>query len=573
MRPRWLLSLAVTAFPFLACAKQACKCLSSQPCWPSSTDFSELSSQLSQPLIRPTPPASVCYPPSNPSGNCTDVITHLTDGPFRSNIPGAMESINFESFTFDNGTIDACYYNFTLGVPCDQGNIPILGVDARTVADVQAAVNFAAKHYLRLVVKNTGHDYLGRSMGRGGFMLWTHNSLTTILSSRVVLPLVTKNTKHQIALTVGAGVQWYEAYAAANDHGRLVVGGLSAGGSVGAAGGWIQGGGHSVLSPSYGLGVDNAVQFTLVLASGKYITANAYQNQDIFWALRGGGGGTYGVVISVTYQTHEVLPSTSIFCFINFTSPAIAQNVTTEYFAMLPALADAGWGGYTFFLQEALVSVNFASNDSLAQGNATFSTFIDRALAAVGNPALVTVQTQSFPSFYQAYQTYFSGTGQVGGTTELVSRLLSRKVAEEQPEKAAKVVLGITDGAQINFVAGGAVSKVDPDAAGLNPAWRESLGLLISGISWDEGTTTTVINRLRQGAASDLEALDTVSANSGTYFNEASLYEKDFKKTFFGSHYARLKDIKRKYDEDDLFLVAEGVGSDDWDKSLNCRRD
>lgn len=86
-----------------------------------------------------------------------------------------MESINFESFTFDNGTIDACYYNFTLGVPCDQGNIPILGVDARTVTDVQAAVNFAAKHYLRLVVKNTGHDYLGRSMGRGGFMLWTHN--------------------------------------------------------------------------------------------------------------------------------------------------------------------------------------------------------------------------------------------------------------------------------------------------------------------------------------------------------------------------------------------------------------
>lgn len=49
------------------------------------------------------------------------------------------------------------------------------------------------------------------------------------------------------------------------------------------------------------------------------------------------------------------------------------------------------------------------------------------------------------------------------------------------------------------------------------------------------------------------------------------MYEKDPKKTFFGSHYNRLKQIKRKYDAGDLFLVAEGVGSDDWDKALNCR--
>ena len=55
-------------------------------------------------------------------------------------------------------------------------------------------------------------------------------------------------------LTVEAGVQWQEAYAAANDAGRMVIGGISAGGSVGAAGGWILGGGHSALSPTYGLG-------------------------------------------------------------------------------------------------------------------------------------------------------------------------------------------------------------------------------------------------------------------------------------------------------------------------------
>ena len=54
------------------------------------------------------------------------------------------------------------------------------------------------------------------------------------------------------AVTLGAGVQWGEAYFAANQHGRMMVGGL--GGSIGTSGGWLSGGGHSFLSPSYGLG-------------------------------------------------------------------------------------------------------------------------------------------------------------------------------------------------------------------------------------------------------------------------------------------------------------------------------
>lgn len=54
--------------------------------------------------------------------------------------------------------------------------------------------------------------------------------------------------------TFGAGVQWFEAYGAAEQHNRLIVGGTSADGSVGAAGGWLQGGGHSLTSPNYGLG-------------------------------------------------------------------------------------------------------------------------------------------------------------------------------------------------------------------------------------------------------------------------------------------------------------------------------
>lgn len=67
-----------------------------------------------------------------------------------------MQNTNFETFEFPNGTIDACYINTGLGVPCNQGSVSVIGVDARTVEDIQAAVKFAATHNLRLAVKNTG---------------------------------------------------------------------------------------------------------------------------------------------------------------------------------------------------------------------------------------------------------------------------------------------------------------------------------------------------------------------------------------------------------------------------------
>jgi hypothetical protein len=97
--------------------------------------------------------------------------------------------------------------------------------------------------------------------------------------------------------------------AAANATGVVVVGGSAY--SIGAAGGWVIGGGHSSLSPRYGLGVDSTfpnplhyncltvadvLQFEIVTPDGQVRTANQYENTDLFWALRGGGGG-FGVIL------------------------------------------------------------------------------------------------------------------------------------------------------------------------------------------------------------------------------------------------------------------------------------
>lgn len=137
-------------------SEKRCRCLYGQSCWPSERDFASFSSSLSQPVIRPVPPASACYPVENPSGNCSGVQVNWFNGTWRADQSGAYQNINFETYTNKNGSISACFLNTSLNLPCEQGSVPPIGIDARTVDDVQAAVRFAARHNLKFVIKNTG---------------------------------------------------------------------------------------------------------------------------------------------------------------------------------------------------------------------------------------------------------------------------------------------------------------------------------------------------------------------------------------------------------------------------------
>ncbi|KAF8800857.1 FAD-binding domain-containing protein [Phlegmacium glaucopus] len=559
--------------PILAANRviSTCRCLYGQPCWPNEKEFTTLATQLSQPLLHPRPPAFPCYPPSATSGNCSNVMANYTNGIWRSDQPGAMQNANLEEFIFPNETISVCYLNTTLGIPCGQGSVPPVGVDARSGGDIQAAVNFAKQHNLKLVVKNTGHDFFGRSTARGGFLIWTHNMKDTSYNSTFVpegAPVTNENTFN--AVTLGAGVQWQQAYDFAQKQGRSIVGGLSGGGTVGAAGGWVMGGGHSALSPKFGLGVDNVLQFTIVLADGSLITTNSFQHPDLFWALRGGGGGTYGVVTSTTYQTHPTFPLTLAYVASNFTSPAIAQNVTTEFIKLHPTISDAGWSGYITLSNTSFSALLIAPNISWADTNTTFLPFAQYAADATGGLSQDT--TIPYNSFYEFYQAFFVNVvPETAGRIEFASRLLPRSLAETDPAKAAKIMLSLDGGATLNSVAGGAVSRVDPDSTGLNPSWRRALSEVVVSADWDEGATVDFIfQRIDQLKQLTL-TLDQLTTDSGSYLNEGSLHELDFKKSYFGDHYDKLRSIKGKYDPTSLFIVAVGVGSDEWDGELVCR--
>ena len=79
----------------------------------------------------------------------------------------------FEAFIFPSDTISACFLNTTWGFPCGQGGVPPVSFDARFADDIQAANIFTKQHNLKLAIKKTGHDYLGRSSALGEFLIWT----------------------------------------------------------------------------------------------------------------------------------------------------------------------------------------------------------------------------------------------------------------------------------------------------------------------------------------------------------------------------------------------------------------
>ncbi len=153
-------------------------------------------------------------------------------------------------------------------------------VAAQHAGDVAAAVNFAREYDLRLVIKGGGHSYQGTSNAPDSLLIWTrHMNDITVGSDSV---------------TLGAGTIWAQAYdAVTTQHGRYVQGGGCT--TVGVAG-LVQSGGFGSFSKRFGTAASHLREAEVVTADGRIRTVNASSDPDLFWALKGGGGGTFGIV-------------------------------------------------------------------------------------------------------------------------------------------------------------------------------------------------------------------------------------------------------------------------------------
>lgn len=180
----------------------------------------------------------------------------------------------------------------------------VYAVAARSASDVAAAVNFARQNNLRLVVKGGGHSYQGTSNAPDSLLIWTRHMNDITMHPSFVPQGCEGKIAAQPAVTLGAGTIWMNAYQAVTTQGgKYVQGGGCT--TVGVAG-LVQSGGFGSYSMRYGTAAANLLEAEVVTADGQIRIANACNNPDLFFALKGGGGGTFGVISKITVRTHDL---------------------------------------------------------------------------------------------------------------------------------------------------------------------------------------------------------------------------------------------------------------------------
>ncbi|HTD86156.1 MAG TPA: FAD-dependent oxidoreductase, partial [Candidatus Binatia bacterium] len=278
------------------------------PGWPSESDWQRLNAQIEGRLIKVQSPLAACREAPN-SAACRELFARLKNPFYIGGEPGLTQT---------SGWVDAW-----TSAPS------VYAVAAAKTEDVVAAVNFARENNLRLVVKGGGHSYQGTSNSADSLMIWTRAMNSVALHDAFVAQGCAGKQAPQPAVTIGAGAFWLQAYHAVTvKGGRYVQGGGCT--TVGVAG-LIQSGGFGSFSKNYGLAAAALMEAEVVTADGVTRIANACQNADLFWGIKGGGGGSLGVVTRLTLRTRE-LPDYfgGVFCRIRAKSDSAFRRLTAR---------------------------------------------------------------------------------------------------------------------------------------------------------------------------------------------------------------------------------------------------
>ena len=310
---------------------QNCRCFPGDECWPSQNDWNDFNNTVGGKLIATVPIASACHVDSYAvydAQKCAD-LQAIWDFPSTHFTTSSSIMAPF----FAN---QSCDPYLPKNAQCVIGTYVQYAVKANGAEDYAKTIAFTREKNIRLVIRNTGHDYIGKSTGPGALAIWTHNIKD--------MQMVDYRSSHYTgkAMKMGAGVQAIDADNFAHQHGFVIVSGNCQ--SVGLAGGYTQGGGHGPLASKFGLAADQVLEWEVVTGTGQLLVATQSQNSDLYWALSGGGGGTYGVVFSMTSKAYPDMQIAA--ANLSFTNQGVSQNtfysVVQDFIGNLPDVVDAG---------------------------------------------------------------------------------------------------------------------------------------------------------------------------------------------------------------------------------------
>ncbi len=404
------------------------------------------------------------------------------------------------------------------------------------VADVLTAVTFGREHDLETAIRSGGHNGAGLSSVDDGLVI----DLSNMTGIRV--------EPESETVRVEPGCTWGDVDHATHAFGLATVSGVV---STTGVGGLTLGGGHGYLTRKYGLTIDNLVSADVVLADGRLVSASEDENEDLFWALRGGGG-NFGVVTSFEFQLHpvETVVAGPLFWPIDE-----LEETMRWYREWLP---DAPDDVYAFYLVAEVPGDPFPEElhgESVCGLLWCYLGPEDQAADAiqpardVAEPLFEHIDPIPYPALQRMFDDLYPSGDQWYWKGDFVHELTDDAIAEhlrfgEVPTPKSTMHLYPIDGA---------VHRVDEH----DTAWGHrdaTWSMVIAGVDSDPATRDLITDWARDY----WEAVHPHTAG-GSYVNFMMDEGQDRIQATYADNYERLQEIKATYDPDNFFNVNQNI--------------
>jgi FAD/FMN-containing dehydrogenase len=546
--------------------------------WPTASDWTRLNKKVEGRLVMPRSPLAECVPES-----CHAALESLKN-PFYVGDEVAL--------TQTSGWVDAW-----------TSQQSAYAVAAANTQDVIEAVNFAREHHLRLVVKGGGHSYQGTSQAPDSLLIWTRPMNAVVLHDAFVPQGCGGKLRPESAVSIEAGAMWIDAYQAVTTQaGRYVQGGGCT--TVGVAG-LVQSGGFGSFSKNFGCAAAALLEAEIVTADGAARIVNECQHADLFYALKGGGGGSFGVVTRLVLRTRP-LPQTfgAVFGAIAASSDAAYRKLIAKTIAFYrDRLFGPHWGEQLVFRRDNVLEIAMLFQGlEQSEAQALWSPFLDEIRGDPSYRFAHEVQIHAAPARHHwdaeflkrhapavliadgrpaapAHHYLWAGDAdQVGWFIHgyRSAYLPGRLLADDRQAALADALFAASRHWQLalHFNKGLAGAPPEEIAAArqtaLNPEALEAFALAIcagGGPPAYAGMPAPDLAAARADAAiinRAMEELLRVAPGAGSYVSESDYFEAQWQASFWGSNYGKLAAVKRAYDPEGLFWVHHGVGSEAW---------
>ncbi|MCO1656167.1 FAD-binding oxidoreductase [Pseudonocardia humida] len=387
-------------------------------------------------------------------------------------------------------------------------------------ADVQACLEFARTAGVPVAARSGGHSYAGYSVPDGGLVI-------------DVAALAGVAVGADGTATIGAGARLGDVYAAVGGAGRALPAGSCP--SVGVAG-LTLGGGIGVLTRAYGLTCDRLVSAQVVTPDSTLRTVSGRDDPDLFWALRGGGGGNAAVVTSFEFAT-EAAPTVTVFS-LRFAAGA-AADVLPAWQAWAAAAPDELWSTCALSSGSppgARIAGSFLGGESACRDQ------LAGLLAGAPAPSSAVVSTKD----YLAAMRWFAG-GSDRETFVASSRVLPAPLPE--PAKLVALLDRASGIAVLLDALGGAAGRVDPAETAFPHRTAFASAQVYASVSGDPGPATTAVAEVRDG-------LGALTGATG-YVNYIDPAMPDWASAYYGANLARLRATVERYDPDRVLAFAQ----------------